>query len=137
MNKFLFLSVILLIPSGVVFQGCTSAETLPAGKGGNEVAAEVYDIVIYGGTSAGVTAAVQAANMGKSVVLLNHYPHLGGLTSGGLGRTDSGRRAVIGGLSRSFYQRVRDYYRRDEMWTHETRDEYMSHGNHLSPDDDA
>lgn len=76
MNKFLFLSVILLIPSGVVFQGCTSAETLPAGKGGNEVAAEVYDIVIYGGTSAGVTAAVQAANMGKSVVLLNHYPHL-------------------------------------------------------------
>lgn len=29
-----------------------------------------YDIVVYGGTSAGVSAAIQASRMGKSVVAL-------------------------------------------------------------------
>ena len=51
-------------------------------------AAEPYDVAIYGGTSAGVAAAVQAARMGKSVELIEPGKHLGGLTSGGLGATD-------------------------------------------------
>ena len=49
-----------------------------------------YDVAIYGGTSAGVAAAVQVRNLGKSAVLIEPGHHLGGLTSGGLGRTDSG-----------------------------------------------
>ena len=61
-----------------------------------------YDIVIYGGTSAAVTAAVQADAMGKSVVIVSPDKHLGGLSSGGLGFTDSGNKTVIGGLSREF-----------------------------------
>ncbi len=84
-----------------------------------------------------MVAAVQAADMGKSVVLVNHYRHLGGLTSSGLGQTDSGREAVIGGLSRGFYQRVRDYYRNEEAWVHETRGDYLGLGRHLRPGDDA
>ena len=34
-------------------------------------AAEEFDIVVYGGTSAGVVAAVEAKRMGKSVVLVS------------------------------------------------------------------
>jgi ribulose 1,5-bisphosphate synthetase/thiazole synthase len=53
-------------------------------KEGNQ---EVFDLVIYGGTSAAVTAAVQAKMMGKSVVVVSPDIHLGGLSSGGLGWT--------------------------------------------------
>ncbi len=42
-----------------------------------------YDVVIYGGTSAGVIAAVQSTHMGKSVVIVAPETHLGGLTAGG------------------------------------------------------
>jgi hypothetical protein len=74
------------------------------------------DICIYGGTSAGVAAAVQAARMGKSVVIVSPDKHLGGLSSGGLGWTDSGDKAVIGGIAREFYQRIGRHYQRDEAW---------------------
>ena len=85
---------------------------------------EQYDIVIYGGTSAGVAAAVQAARMDKSVILVEPGSHLGGLTSGGLGRTDSGDKSVIGGISREFYQRLKQHYDNPEAWTREGQSEY-------------
>ena len=53
------------------------------------------DVVVYGGTSAGVAAAIQAARMGKSVVLIEPSAHIGGLTSGGLGATDIGNKAAV------------------------------------------
>ncbi len=65
-----------------------------------------YDVVVYGGTSGGVVAAVQAARMGKSVLLIEPGRHLGGLTAGGLGATDIGNKAAIGGLSRDFYRKL-------------------------------
>lgn len=76
----------------------------------------VHDIVVYGGTSAGIVAAVQAARLGHSVVLIEPGRHLGGLTTGGLGMTDSGRKEMIGGISREFYQRIRAYYGAPEAW---------------------
>jgi len=87
--------------------------------------AAVYDVVVYGGSSGGVTAAVQAAKMDKRVLLVNPYTHLGGMTASGLGHTDSGRREVIGGLSRAFYQRVRAYYKDDARWVYEQREDYL------------
>ena len=54
------------------------------------------DVVVYGGTSAGVIAAVQAKKMGKSAVIVGPDRHLGGLSSGGLGWTDTGDKSVIG-----------------------------------------
>ena len=69
-----------------------------------------YDVVVYGGTSAGVIAAIQAVKLGKTAVLIEPSSHLGGLTSGGLGATDIGNKAAIGGLSRDFYQRVNQHY---------------------------
>ncbi len=83
----------------------------------NDVA--TYDLVVYGQTSAGVMAAVQAKRMGKTVILVGPDKHLGGLSSGGLGSTDIGNKQAIGGLSREFYQRIGKHYRKDEMWKFE------------------
>jgi hypothetical protein len=63
-------------------------------------------VAIYGGTPAGVTAAVQAARMGKKVVLLSFNRHVGGLISGGLTATDVGMKESIGGLALEFYTRI-------------------------------
>jgi len=84
-----------------------------------------YDIVIYGKTSAGVMAAVQAKKMGRSVVLVGPSQHLGGLSAGGLGFTDTGNKKVIGGLSREFYHRIYKYYESDpKAWIRETPEEF-------------
>ncbi len=77
------------------------------------------DIVVYGGTSGGVAAAVQAARAGKKVVLLEFGGHLGGMTSGGLGQTDIGNKGAIGGIAREFYQRVGRHYGKEEGWVFE------------------
>ncbi len=88
-----------------------ASERAAAGASGSAAMANLEaDICIYGATSAGVMAAVQAARLGRRVALLEPGRHVGGLTSGGLGATDSGRREAIGGLSRDFYRRVRAYY---------------------------
>jgi len=91
-------------------------------------AEKTYDVVVYGGTSAGVTAAVQAKQMGKSVILVSPDKHLGGLSSGGLGFTDTGRKEVIGGLAREFYHRVWLHYQKPDAWKWQTREEYGNRG---------
>ncbi|OLF10758.1 FAD-dependent oxidoreductase [Actinophytocola xanthii] len=77
------------------------------------------DVCVYGGTSAGVAAAVRVARAGRSVVLVVFGRHLGGLASSGLGATDSGRIEAIGGLSREFYRRVGAHYGRPESFAFE------------------
>ncbi len=86
------------------------------------------DIVIYGGTSAAVVAAVQAKKMGKSVVVVSPDTHLGGLSSGGLGFTDTGKKEVIGGLARNFYHRLYQHYQTPEAWKWQKQDEYGNKG---------
>ncbi|MDA7652961.1 FAD-dependent oxidoreductase, partial [bacterium] len=88
----------------------------------------VYDLVVYGGTSSAVAAAVQARHMGKSVVIVSPDTHLGGLSSGGLGWTDTGNKAVIGGVSRAFYHRVWCHYQRSDAWRWERKTEYGNKG---------
>jgi hypothetical protein len=68
------------------------------------------DVCVYGATAGGVAAAVAAAREGRSVVLLDPARHVGGMTTGGLGATDAGHRATIGGIAREFYARVRRHY---------------------------
>jgi arylsulfatase A-like enzyme len=86
------------------------------------------DIIIYGGTSAAITAAVQAKRMGKSVIVVSPDTHLGGLSSGGLGFTDTGNKEVIGGLSREFYQRIYNHYQKPKNWQWQKREEYGNKG---------
>ena len=85
----------------------------------------VYDVVVYGGTSGGIAAAVQAKRMGKSVVLVSPDKHLGGLTTGGLGATDIGNKGAIGGIAREFYGRIWKHYQQPGAWEQETQEEYL------------
>jgi len=64
------------------------------------------DIAVYGGTPGGFAAALQAARLGKNVVLLSFDPYVGGLTSAGLTATDVGKKSAIGGMAMEFYNRA-------------------------------
>lgn len=77
------------------------------------------DVCIYGGTAAGVIAAVTVAAQGKSAVIIHPGTHLGGMTTGGLGLTDFGDKSVIQGRARQFHRDLGKYYGRDEEWLFE------------------
>ncbi len=77
---------------------------------------EDFDLVVYGGTSGGITAAVTGANMGKKVALVSPTVHLGGLTTSGLGWTDLKNAAILGGLGNEFYHRVYLHYAAQPNW---------------------
>ncbi|MHC4520265.1 MAG: FAD-dependent oxidoreductase, partial [Planctomycetota bacterium] len=101
-----------------------------AACGTTEAEASSYeaDVIVYGGTSAGVIAAAQVAAMGRSVILVGPDTHLGGLSAGGLGWTDTGRKEVIGGLARQFYHRIWRHYDTDVAWNWQKRAEYGNRG---------
>ncbi|MEM9829575.1 MAG: FAD-dependent oxidoreductase [Bacteroidota bacterium] len=101
----------------------TACSTSPSESPENE-----YDIVVYGGTSGGITAAIQASRLGKSVILIEPSGRLGGLTTGGLGQTDIGNKQAIGGISREFYQNIREHYRTPESWQWQDQADYMDGG---------
>lgn len=102
--------------------------TANAAESTEELSPVAYDIVVYGGTSGGVAAAVQAKRMGKSVVVIEPTNRVGGLTTGGLGQTDIGNKAAVGGIAREFYQAVRSYYENPAAWKWQTKDQYRSEG---------
>lgn len=74
------------------------------------------DVVVYGGTAGGAIAAVAAAEEGLKTILIEPRQHIGGMTSGGLGRTDFGDSSVIGGRSKEFYVRLGQYYGQPVSW---------------------
>jgi hypothetical protein len=82
----------------------------------------MYDVCVYGATSAGVVAAYTAAKMGKSVLLVANSAHIGGLSAGGLGQTDIGNKHVIKGVSRDFYRRLGNVYGSLESWQFEPKE---------------
>ncbi|MCR2822066.1 FAD-dependent oxidoreductase [Lederbergia panacisoli] len=79
------------------------------------------DLVVYGGTPAGITAAIQAKQMGLNVVIAEFSNYIGGMTASGLGATDFGAKEAVGGLSREFYKRIGEYYGKEEQWTFEPK----------------
>ena len=115
------LAVIPIIAGYLLFiiQGCQSSNS------GNLNSA---DVIVYGGTAAAVTAAVQLVRMDKTVIIVCPDKHLGGMSSSGLGFTDTGNKSVIGGLAREFYQRLYSHYQQEEAWKWQTRDEYGNKG---------
>jgi hypothetical protein len=94
----------------------------------NENHSKSADVIIYGGTAAAVTCAVQIVKMGRSVILVSPDIHLGGLTASGLGFTDTGDKSVIGGLSREFYHRVYLHYQDPSAWKWQKKEEYGNVG---------
>ena len=83
-----------------------------------------YDIVIYGGTSAGIAAAIQSSRMNKSVLMIEPSSRIGGLTTGGLGATDIGNKQAIGGISREFYRGIKEHYENPENWVWQNPENY-------------
>lgn len=100
------------------------------GGGQGRISGEVYeaDIVVYGGTSGAVAAAVQAAREGKSVLLVSPDLHLGAMSSAGLGYTDAGKAHVIGGISREFYHRIWKEYQNPGAWNWVKREDDVLKG---------
>jgi hypothetical protein len=86
------------------------------------------DVIVYGGTSAAVTSAVQVHRMGQSVIIVSPDKHLGGMSSSGLGFTDTGNKEVIGGIAREFYQLIFQHYQKPESWKWQKQSEYGNTG---------
>jgi len=99
--------------------------------------AESYkaDVIIYGGTSAAVSAAVQFSKMGLSAIVVSPDIHLGGLSSSGLGFTDTGNKEIIDGIAREFYQLIYQHYQKPEAWKWQERSEYGNRGQGSAQDD--
>ena len=110
-----------LIALSLLIFGCSPTQK----QNQNEFSA---DVIIYGGTSGAVTAAVEVIQSGKSAIIVSPDKHLGGLTSGGLGYTDTGNKTVIGGLSREFYHRVWLHYNDSSAWNWQKHSEYGNKG---------
>ncbi len=115
-NKLIYL---LLLPSFLLLNQCS-----------NETGVKTYyaDVIVYGGTSSAVMAAVQVSRMNRSVIMVSPDMHLGGLSSSGLGFTDTGNKEVIGGLAREFYHLVYDHYQKPESWKWQEQSEYGNRG---------
>ena len=114
---------------GIVLKGLTvSIIVLLSGCHQTDLPENQYDIVIYGGTSAGIAAAIQASRMEKTVIVLEPGNRVGGLTTGGLGQTDIGNKQAIGGISREFYQNIKKYYSNPDHWKWQEQMEYLDGG---------
>lgn len=69
-----------------------------------------YDVVIVGGTPAGIAAAIAAAREGKNSVILERSARVGGLPVNGLGATDIATRGATAGLFARFVALNRAFY---------------------------
>jgi FAD dependent oxidoreductase len=119
-NNFIMKPIIhLSIISVMIILGCQSQPDKRTFKA---------DVIVYGGTSSAVVAAVQVTRMGRSVIIVSPDSHLGGLSSSGLGFTDTGNKEVIGGLAREFYQLIYKHYENPEAWNWQKKSDYGNVG---------
>ena len=109
----------VLLYAAIAFTSVSWASKTPSYTG---------DIVVYGGTSGGVVAAISAAKSGKKVYLVSPDMELGAMTTSGLGMTDSGNTQAIGGLAREFYKRVYKEYLNPQNWYAQKREDFKGRG---------
>lgn len=100
--------------------------------GGIAVGAESQDcdVLVYGGTPAGIMSAVSASENGQRTILIEPHQRLGGVMTSGLCATDMNSHSRIGGRAKQFFQRVYAQYQRSEAWRCETREHYFSRASH-------
>ena len=70
-----------------------------------------YDVAVIGGTPAGIAAAIAAGRAGKTVILIEQSPVLGGVLSSGVIRLDDLYVESNSGVMEEFRQRVKAYHR--------------------------
>jgi hypothetical protein len=69
-----------------------------------------FDLIIVGATPAGITAAIAAARLGRTSLILERTAYIGGLPANGLGATDIATRGATGGLFLEFVRRIKAHY---------------------------
>lgn len=89
---------------------CSIAAWLLVGGVALTAAPAGYDVVVYGGTPAGIAAAVAAGRAGQKVLLVEPGSLVGGMMAGGLTKTDITRRENCGGLALETFKRIEAYY---------------------------
>jgi hypothetical protein len=102
----------------------TSAGAATAAGGARAAAPKRFirpDVVVYGGTPAGVSAAIAAAESGVRAVLVAEGTTVGGLMSNGIAASDIGSPLAVQGLALRFFDRIRSYYRDARTWRFEPR----------------
>lgn len=82
-----------------------------AGFADGATQANDYDVVVIGGTPAGVAAAIAAARADKTVIIIEQSPVLGGVLSSGVLRLDDKYVESNSGVMEEFRQRVKAYHR--------------------------
>lgn len=98
---------------------CSASRPMASSASGSiytSVPADAPDVVIYGGTPAGISAALTARRMGATVLLIEPHQWVGGMMTNGLGNTDASGVAVIGGVAKEFLQKVLAHYRTAAAW---------------------
>ena len=88
---------------------------------GGAAAVPEFDVLVYGGTAGGVITAVAAGREGLKAAILEPGRHIGGMTTGGLSRTDFGKKETIGGYSLEFYRRCGKKYGIEIEWFFEPK----------------
>ncbi|MCP4786341.1 MAG: FAD-dependent oxidoreductase [Fuerstiella sp.] len=88
--------------------------------------AEAHDVVVYGGTPGGITAAISAAREGAAVILLEQTRHVGGLSTSGLNRDEANHldRKTLGGLGEQFVNEA--VKRSNGLWTEDNHRTWQS-----------
>lgn len=89
------------------------------------VQAADYDLVVYGGTPAGLSAAIAAhrENSELSILVVEPTRWIGGVVTGGLTRTDKGNVATVGGIAKEYFELAREIGGDDTpMWYAEPKD---------------
>jgi ribulose 1,5-bisphosphate synthetase/thiazole synthase len=72
---------------------------------------KTYDVVVIGGSSAGVGAALGAGRMGVSVALIEDSPVLGGMLANGISNIDTFSLESLSGIFEEFRLAVQEHYR--------------------------
>lgn len=100
-NRFLIAACLIWAASAAMAQEQVNAAAMSV-----DATAIEADVVILGGSPSGIAAAVQAARMGSSVIIVEPYLHIGGMISGGLTKTDFGDQKTTGGFPVEFFKRI-------------------------------
>jgi hypothetical protein len=64
------------------------------------------DVVIYGGTPAGLAAAYALTRRHRTVIVIEPTRFIGGMITGGIAIADTGTPQFVGGIAREFFQQV-------------------------------
>lgn len=79
------------------------------------------DVIIYGATPAGITAALQIKKQGYDVIIVEFGRFIGGMTTSGLGATDLGAEMAVGGYAKKFYNEVAEHYGKVKLFQFEPK----------------